>query len=92
MNTYKFIAHTLNVKPRVHTAHSHEILFTTHTYLTFVFSLINTDSRNAAVDPLVLKEHGTVENNCGLNYLNCISAASSTKSTVASKTGGCSVP
>ena len=26
-------------------------LFTTHTYLTFVFSLINTDGRNAAVDP-----------------------------------------
>ena len=48
-NTYNFIAHTLNVKPHVHTAH--EILFTTPTYLTFVFSLINTDSRNAAVDP-----------------------------------------
>ena len=26
-------------------------LFTTHTYLTFAFSLINTDGRNAAVDP-----------------------------------------
>ena len=26
-------------------------LFTTHTYLTFPFSLINTDGRNAAVDP-----------------------------------------
>ena len=31
-NTYKF---TLNMKPHVHTTHSHEILFTTHTYLTF---------------------------------------------------------
>ena len=30
MNTYKFIAHTLNVKPHVHTAHSHEIVFTTY--------------------------------------------------------------
>ena len=27
------------------------ILFTTHTYLTFTFSLINADCRNAAVDP-----------------------------------------
>ena len=26
-------------------------LFTTHTYLTFAFSLINTDGRNAALDP-----------------------------------------
>ena len=26
-------------------------LFTTHTYLTFAFSLINTDGRNTAVDP-----------------------------------------
>ena len=26
-------------------------LFTTHTYLTFAFSLINADGRNAAVDP-----------------------------------------
>ena len=26
-------------------------LFTTHTYLTYAFSLINTDGRNAAVDP-----------------------------------------
>ena len=50
-NTYKLIAHTLNVKPRVHTTHSHEFLFTTHTYLTFTFSPINADGRNAAVDP-----------------------------------------
>ena len=50
-NTYKFIAHTLNVKPHVHTAHSHEILFTTHTYFTYAFSLINADGRNAAVNP-----------------------------------------
>ena len=49
-NTYKFIAHTLNMKPHVHTTHSHEIFFTTHTYLTFTFSLINADGRNAAVD------------------------------------------
>ena len=49
-NTYKFIAHTLNVKPHVHTTHSHEILFTTHTYLTFAVSPINADGRNAAVD------------------------------------------
>ena len=26
-------------------------VFTTHTYLTFALSLINTDGRNAAVDP-----------------------------------------
>ena len=32
--------------------HSHEILFTTHTYLTFTFSLINTDSRNG-VEPWI---------------------------------------
>jgi len=50
-NTYKFIAQTLNVKPHVHATHSHETLFTTHTYLTFTFSLINADGRNAAVDP-----------------------------------------
>ena len=35
----------------MYAAHSHEILFTTHTYLTFVFSLINADGRIAAVDP-----------------------------------------
>ena len=51
-NTYKFIAHTLNVKPHIRTTRSHEILFTTHTYLTFALSLINADGRNAAVDPL----------------------------------------
>ena len=50
-NTYKFIVPHLNAQPHVHTTHSHEISFTTHTYLTFAFSLINTDGRNAAVDP-----------------------------------------
>ena len=53
MNAYKFITHTLNMKPHIHATHSHEILFTTHTYLTFTFSLINPDSRNAAVNPLL---------------------------------------
>ena len=47
----KFIVPHLNTQPHVHTTHSHEILFTTHTYLTFAFSLINADGRNAAVDP-----------------------------------------
>ena len=32
---YKFIAHTLNVKPHVNTTHSHKNLFMIHTYLTF---------------------------------------------------------
>ena len=36
------------MQPCVHTTHSHEILFMTHTYLTFAFSLINTDGRNAS--------------------------------------------
>ena len=30
------------MKPDVHTAHSHEILFTTHTYLTFVHFPLST--------------------------------------------------
>ena len=42
---------TNTYKPHVHTAHSHGILFTTRTYLTFALSLINADGRNAAVDP-----------------------------------------
>ena len=42
-------AHTLKVKPHVHTTHSQGILFTNHTYLIFAFSLINAESRNAAV-------------------------------------------
>ena len=50
-NTCNFITHTLNVKPHVHATHSHEILSTTRTYLTFAFSLINTDGWNTAVDP-----------------------------------------
>ena len=33
----------LNVKPHVHTTHSHKILLTTHGYLTLAFSLINAD-------------------------------------------------
>ena len=44
------------MKPHVYTAHSHEILFTINTYLTFAFffclfffRLINADCRNAAV-------------------------------------------
>ena len=50
-NAYKFITHTSNVKPHVRITHPHEILFTTHTYFTFTFSLIDADGRNAAVDP-----------------------------------------
>ena len=53
MLIYKFITNTLNMKPHVHATHSHEILFTTHTYLTFTFSLINADSRNAGVNLLL---------------------------------------
>jgi len=53
-NSYKFIVPHLNMQPNVHTTHSlalypgpgyeathsHEILFMTHSYLTFIFILL----------------------------------------------------
>ena len=55
-NTYKLIAriltslsHTLYVKPHVHTACSHEILFTTHTNLILTFN----EKSNRCIQPRV---------------------------------------
>ena len=50
-NTYKFIVPQLRREVMCQHYTFTQNLFTTHTYLTFAFSLINTDGRNAAVDP-----------------------------------------
>ena len=50
-NTYKFYCTTFKSEAMCPHYTFIQNLFTTHTYLTFAFSLINTDGTNAAVDP-----------------------------------------
>ena len=50
-NTYKFIVPQFKREAMCQHYTFTQNSFMTHTYLTFAFSLINTDGRNAAVDP-----------------------------------------